>query len=199
MSARDAFCVRCSIKANDGLLYPLAKSFIFINKPTIIIPFEDVDFIEFKRYEPVANSATRNFDLVINVRAAAADETKEYVFLSIDRSEYAPLFDYLSSKEVRVKNPQQAFAAERGGELQLDGGSDDESEDDGDYEAAGPGEDSSGSDSGSGEGSDEEGEGAPRSAKKDKAKDKQPIKAAADSTSSKPSKKAPAVKVGTVP
>jgi hypothetical protein len=42
-------------------LYPLAKSFIFINKPTVIIAYEDIEFIEFKRYEPVANSASRSF------------------------------------------------------------------------------------------------------------------------------------------
>ncbi len=56
ISAREAHCIRCSIKANDGLLYPLAKSFIFINKPTVIIKFEDIDYAEFKRYEPAANS-----------------------------------------------------------------------------------------------------------------------------------------------
>ena len=61
LSSRDAHCVRCSIKASDGLLYLLAKSFIFINKPTVIIAYEDIEFIEFKRYEPVANSASRSF------------------------------------------------------------------------------------------------------------------------------------------
>jgi structure-specific recognition protein 1 len=55
-SYRDTFCIKCSIKANEGLLYPLAKSFIFIHKPTVIISFDDVDYIEFKRYEPNANS-----------------------------------------------------------------------------------------------------------------------------------------------
>lgn len=59
-SAREAFCVRCSIKANEGLLYPLAKSFIFIHKPTIIIKFEDILQVEFRRYEGVAN-AGKNF------------------------------------------------------------------------------------------------------------------------------------------
>ena len=112
-SARDAFCVRCSIKANDGLLYPLAKSFIFINKPTIIIKFEDIEFIEFKRYEAVANSATRNFDMAINVKESG-DNTREFLFLSIDRSEYAYLFDYINSKEINVKNPQAAVKAATG-------------------------------------------------------------------------------------
>jgi structure-specific recognition protein 1 len=60
VSARDAFAVRCSIKANDGLLYPLAKAFIFINKPCIIIKFEDIDFVEFRRFEPAANSGRQS-------------------------------------------------------------------------------------------------------------------------------------------
>lgn len=55
-SARDASCIRCSFKTNDGLLFPLAKSFIFINKPTILIRFEDIESVEFERFEPNANS-----------------------------------------------------------------------------------------------------------------------------------------------
>ena len=38
--------MRCSIKASDGLIYPLAKCFVFINKPTVIIAYEDIEFIE---------------------------------------------------------------------------------------------------------------------------------------------------------
>jgi structure-specific recognition protein 1 len=105
-SARDLFFVRCSIKASDGLLYPLAKSFIFINKPTVIIAFDSVDYIEFKRYEPVANSATRNFDMAVHVKGGGDEDSREYTFLSIDRSEYAFLIDYLTSKELKIKNPQ---------------------------------------------------------------------------------------------
>jgi len=120
-SARDSFCVRCSIKANDGLLYPLAKSFIFINKPTIIIKFEDIEYVEFKRYEPAANSATRNFDLAVYVKESAMsgldvkDRDREFVFMSIDRTEYASLSDYINTKEIKVKNPPEMGGGGRTG------------------------------------------------------------------------------------
>lgn len=52
----DNFSIRCSIKANEGLLYPLAKAFIFIHKPTIFIKFEDIETIEFERFNPDKNS-----------------------------------------------------------------------------------------------------------------------------------------------
>ena len=51
--------------------------------------------------------------MVVTVRAAAAERDKEkdreYSFISIDRSEYGPLFDYLSTKEINIKNPQVPY------------------------------------------------------------------------------------------
>jgi hypothetical protein len=38
--------------------------------------------------------------------AVGAGEWKEYVFMSIDRSEYVSLFDYIQSKQIKIKNPQ---------------------------------------------------------------------------------------------
>lgn len=55
-AARGGFSIRCAIKANDGLLYPMAKSFIFIHKPTLIIKFDDIAVVEFERYTPNVNS-----------------------------------------------------------------------------------------------------------------------------------------------
>jgi structure-specific recognition protein 1 len=55
-SSTDAPCVRCSIKANDGYLYPAAKCFIFITKPTLIINIEDISSIEFLRYDNSKNA-----------------------------------------------------------------------------------------------------------------------------------------------
>lgn len=174
-SARDAHCVRCSVKANEGLLYPLAKSFIFINKPTIILRFEDVEYVEFKRYEPAANSATRNFDLAVYVKEAAMagqdakDREREYVFMSIDRSEYVPLSDYLKSKDIPIKNAPEAAGAYGGkgrmeellGNLgeEGDSGSDEDSEDDGDYRSGASSHSGDSDDSGPDE-SGSEGEGA---------------------------------------
>ncbi len=173
LSAKGVHCIRCSIKANDGLLYPLAKCFIFIHKPTIIVKFDDIELIEFKRYEPVANSATRNFDLMITLRDSAVGpgESKEYMFMSIDRSEYASLFDYIQSKELKVKNPQPAAPGKF--DLGPDEDDDDE-EDDEDYNSAKASEDDSGS--GSDDGSEEEEEEEERKPVKREKAEKKPKK-----------------------
>jgi structure-specific recognition protein 1 len=170
-SAREAHCVRCAVKASDGLLYPLAKSFIFINKPCIILRFEDVEYVEFKRYEPAANSATRNFDLAVVVKeaAVASQGEREYVFMSIDRSEYVPLSDYLKSKEIPIKNAPEAGAYGGKGRMdellgnlegEGDSGSEEGSEDDGDYHSGASSHSGDSDDSGVDEsGSEDEGAG----------------------------------------
>ena len=39
MSAKGNACVKCALKSNDGLLYPLGKSFCFIHKPATMIKY----------------------------------------------------------------------------------------------------------------------------------------------------------------
>jgi structure-specific recognition protein 1 len=111
ISARSLSAVRCSLKAAEGTLYPLAKTFVFINKPTIILKFEDVELVEFKRYETSgATNLMRNFDLAVIMKTSGAKgETKEYSFNLIDRAEYKPLFDFLSSKKIPIKSPAVRF------------------------------------------------------------------------------------------
>ena len=170
-SDRDAQAVKCSLKANEGLLFPLEKSLIFIHKPTLIIQFSDIEAIEFLRYAPGV-SATRNFDISITVQAQAASvinagsgvtgSGREYVFSSIDRSEYNNLYDFMESKKLPLKTPKQdkvvhSFAddsSDNGGQGGIgDMDSLDSEEEDDDYEAG----KSSDSGSGSGSGSDDSG------------------------------------------
>eukprot|EP01033_Poteriospumella_lacustris_P001997 gene1997-1453_t len=94
-----------TVKANDGLLYPMAKSFIFIHKPTLIIKFDDIASVEFERYTPNANAATKNFDLklILKESAVKAGEAKEFMFSSIDRAEYRNLVEYMESKSLNAK------------------------------------------------------------------------------------------------
>lgn len=106
--------------------------------------------------------------------ADAKDRDREYVFMSIDRSEYVPLSDYIKSKEITMKNlPEASAAAAYGGakgrmddllgQLEGEGGDDsaDESgsEDDGDYEGGNSSKSGDSDDSGvsSDEGSGNEG------------------------------------------
>lgn len=128
-SFRDQQAVKCSLKTNDGLLYPLEKSFIFINKPTELIRFEDIEMCEFQRYVPAANSgrvlhcyctaaaviilvleliefvreATRNFDLVITIRPNTSLDAREFVFMGIERTEFSSLHLFLTSKKIPIK------------------------------------------------------------------------------------------------
>ena len=125
-SDRGDQAVSCSLKTNDGLLYPLEKQLIFIHKPTVLVRYEDIERIEFKRYIPNAHSgipsrpslpshadhvlraATKNFDLVVKLKPSATShgETREYEFSSIDRVEYAPLYSFLVSKKLPVEKPE---------------------------------------------------------------------------------------------
>eukprot|EP01035_Chromulina_nebulosa_P020798 gene20798-26962_t len=175
VTSRGGHAVRCSLKANDGLLYPLAKSFIFINKPTVHIKFEDVELIDFKRMELNTTSATKNFDLVVSIKqsAVSVNEPKEYTFSSIDRSDYSALFDYFSSKDLPVNKPpevnKRAYAEDDDDDVAGDKESLDSEEEDDDYVGGGD-DDESDDDASEDEDDDDEGNKAKskkRSAQKD--------------------------------
>lgn len=99
-------CVKCALRANDGHLYPLEKQLIFIHKPPVLIRFSDIESVEFQRYAG-GQGSTRNFDLSVTLTSDAAGDTiasKEYTFSGIDRSDYAPLFSFLSNKKIQIQN-----------------------------------------------------------------------------------------------
>lgn len=98
-SASQYHCIRCSYKAQDGLLYPLNRSFIFITKPVILVRFDDVLNIEFSR---TGGNQTRFFELTITIKGGG-----EYSFTSIDKAEYNPLINFLQEKNIRIKNLQE--------------------------------------------------------------------------------------------
>lgn len=124
-------------------------------------------------------SATRNFDLAVYVKetatAAGADSKerdREYIFMSIDRSEYASLSDYIRTKEIKIKNLPEPGAAVFGGKARMDellgqlegdgdedSASDEGSEDDGDYKGGESSHSGDSDDSGSDEDSEGGGEG----------------------------------------
>ena len=73
----------------------------------MILKFEDVESIEFKRYETTgAANLMRNFDLAITMKTSGVKgEAREFSFNLIDRAEYKSLLDFLSSKKLTIKNP----------------------------------------------------------------------------------------------
>lgn len=206
VSSRDNSCIRCSLKANEGLLYPLAKSFIFIHKPTLFIKFEDVESVDFKRME-ASNSATRNFDMTITVKAGSSDnKDKDYTFSAIDKSEYNYIFDFLSAKNMNILTAKIAIDS-RGrvkdnsalSDLLGDEEGSDSDEDDGDYEggkSSGSENDSDDSGSNSGSGSESDSDKNKKESKKSSSSSgkKRSVKEVEKKSSGKPSKKAKKVK-----
>lgn len=181
-SFRGDFCVRCSVKTNDGLLYPLSKSLIFINKPTLIIKYDDIETVEFQRYIPSANSATRNFDLLVTVKSGTGD-TPSYMFASIERTEFAALSDFFRSKGMNVIAPDPGTVDKKGraqgafAGMDLDGDeSDEDEEEDADYKSGQSEHSADSDDSGTDEGSDDD-RAVKKSAKKRSAPDSSKKKA----------------------
>jgi structure-specific recognition protein 1 len=54
-------CLHCSVRANEGLLYPLEKQFVFIHKPPIIVKFKEISSVEFQRYAGGSTRGTFRF------------------------------------------------------------------------------------------------------------------------------------------
>lgn len=102
-------CLKCALRANEGHLYPLEKSFVFIHKPPLMVRFEDVESVEFQRYNYAGkHGSTRNFDLCVELKSSLGDingfNRREFVFSGIDRSDYEGLYNFLSGKRIRIKN-----------------------------------------------------------------------------------------------
>nr|CAB3464145.1 unnamed protein product [Digitaria exilis] len=47
-SCQDGYAVKSSLKAEDGLLYPLEKGFFFLPKPPTLIPHEEIEYVDGK-------------------------------------------------------------------------------------------------------------------------------------------------------
>jgi len=95
-----ASAIRCSAKALDGHLFPLAKSFFFIPKPTIYIRYTEIAHVEFARANNAASN--RTFDFIVTLR-----DGESHQFMSVQKSEYEPLFDFIRTKKIKIENQEE--------------------------------------------------------------------------------------------
>jgi len=72
--------VKCSIKANEGLLFCLDKSFMFVPKPATYVQIENISVITMSRVGG-AISASRTFDITITLKGGMG----EHQFSNINR------------------------------------------------------------------------------------------------------------------
>ncbi|KAB8225067.1 hypothetical protein BDV33DRAFT_164508 [Aspergillus novoparasiticus] len=91
--------VKCSIKANEGLLYFLDKSLIFVPKPATYVQVENIAIITMSRVGG-AVSASRTFDITVSLKAGMG----EHQFSNINREEQQPLEEFFKAKNIRFKN-----------------------------------------------------------------------------------------------
>ena len=96
-SDKGAEAVKCSVRANDGFLYPLNKSFLFIHKPVYYIRHEEIVYMEFNRITECATTG-RSFDINIKTK----NETMS--FTGIEKQELKHLIEYLKPKKIKCRN-----------------------------------------------------------------------------------------------
>jgi structure-specific recognition protein 1 len=116
-SHHNQYGVKCSIKANEGHLFCLDKSFLFVPKPATYITIENIALITLSRVGG-AVSASRTFDITITMKNGAGEyqfsninrsEDKLFVpktieLTHIDREEQQSLEDFFKVKNIRYKN-----------------------------------------------------------------------------------------------
>lgn len=100
-SSQDGYCVRTSLKAEEGTLYPLEKSFFFLPKPPTLILHEEIEYLEFERHGAAGTSSISShyFDLLIRLKSE-----QEHQFRNIQRNEYHNLFNFISGKNLKIMN-----------------------------------------------------------------------------------------------
>ena len=95
-SSKGSIAIKCSVKANEGYLYPLERCLIFIHKPVILIQLEDIRHVECVRIQE--GSHQKSFDLTVMTKK------EEIQFLGIEKNELDSLAGYFSNKRVKVKS-----------------------------------------------------------------------------------------------
>lgn len=123
-SSQDGYAVRASLKAEDGILYPLEKGFFFLPKPPVLILHDEIDYIEFERHGAAGTSSMSShyFDLVVRLKSE-----QEHQFRNIQRNEYHNLFNFINSKNLKILNLGEVQGVS--GVAAALGGSDDEAVD----------------------------------------------------------------------
>ena len=98
----EGFAVRCSFKADDGYLYPLERAFFYVQKPPLLMPYDDVESVEFMR-QSSGITAAKTFDLAVRMKSG-----QDHLFRSIPRSEWTNLFEWIQAKQLRIDNFKEA-------------------------------------------------------------------------------------------
>jgi structure-specific recognition protein 1 len=95
--------IKCSYKANDGALYFLEKTILFLHKPVLYIELESIKEIELARIHE-SGLQQRSFDITIKVKNEKDKENASYQFSGLDREEMDNLQKFLETKKIKIKS-----------------------------------------------------------------------------------------------
>jgi structure-specific recognition protein 1 len=110
--------IACSLKANEGQLYPLKDCLIFLTKPVTLMPYDQIQFVTFSR---VGGSGTaRTCELTVQMKKGGIS----YGFNGVMKEEHPILESWLKARSIRVKNEM----AEDNDKVLVDASSDDDDE-----------------------------------------------------------------------
>eukprot|EP00917_Polyrhabdina_sp_WS-2016_P028478 GHVP01060784.1.p1 GENE.GHVP01060784.1~~GHVP01060784.1.p1 ORF type:complete len:391 (-),score=89.65 GHVP01060784.1:386-1558(-) len=119
-------CLKCTQKTNDGWLYPLDKSFMFLPNPPTHIFHSDIGQINISRYDRSSRVA-RSFDIKMTLKTG-----KSIQFSSIVKNEFPYLENYCKEKKILMMIEQEKSLKENTREVLNDEKTDDE-DSDGEY------------------------------------------------------------------
>ncbi|BGP20140.1 hypothetical protein JCM10213_000775 [Rhodosporidiobolus nylandii] len=111
--------VKCNLKANEGQLYFLEKSLLFISKLPVLVNFSEISAVILARVGGALPSA-RTFDLAIRLKDASGGPI---TFSAMNKEELQNITDFLTMKKIKVKNEMDELAAAEAEALALGGDS----------------------------------------------------------------------------
>lgn len=100
-------CLKCNVKAIDGLLYPLDRQMIWVSKQPIHVRYDDIHQVTFSRVgSGGAVSTSKTFDLKVSPKSG-----NSITFAAVSREEHDALFKHFTNRKVRVKNEMNDVVA----------------------------------------------------------------------------------------
>ena len=94
--------IKCSYKVNEGTLYPLEKSILFVHKPVLYILHNDIMKINFARLQESAGQQ-RTFDIIVKTYKDS------FKFSGVDKNEMVSLKKYFEGKKIKINVVDENF------------------------------------------------------------------------------------------
>jgi structure-specific recognition protein 1 len=88
--------VKCSSKANEGVLYFLEKSLLFLYKPTLYIKYDEIKSIKMAR---TGTDQAKTFDMTVHLKSA-----KSHPFSNIQSQERDNIVKLFNAKSIKMDN-----------------------------------------------------------------------------------------------